>query len=137
MRESPELAALVERIYTALADGDVGWLSGLLSSSDAALVIGTDPAEWYEGATIRERWLEQMDAGLDSARYELLRVRAQEEGDIGWVADETRVVMPDGTTLTMRSTAVFHREDGAWRLLHGHSSVGVPNEAALGMGLPS
>ncbi|MGY1615449.1 nuclear transport factor 2 family protein [Geodermatophilus sp. SYSU D00691] len=137
MRESPELAALVERIYTALADGEVAWLSELLSSSGAALVIGTDPAEWYEGATIRRRWLEQMDAGLDGARYEVIRVRAHEEGDVGWVADETRVVMPDGPTVTMRSTAVFHREDGSWRLLHGHSSVGVPNEAALGLRLPT
>ncbi|WP_448628324.1 nuclear transport factor 2 family protein [Geodermatophilus sp. URMC 64] len=137
MRESPELAALIERMYTALADGDVEWLSGLLSSSDALLTIGTDPAEWYEGPTIRERWQEQMDAGLDSARYEPIRVRAYEEGDVGWVADETRLVLPDGTAVTMRSTAVFHREDGEWRLVHGHSSVGVPNEEALGMALPT
>jgi len=137
VRESPELAALVQRMYAAQAAGDVDWLSALLSDSDDALTIGTDPAEWWEGAQIRERWRAQLAAGMGEARMTATRLLAIEEGDVGWVADEPQVVLPDGTTLMMRATAVFHREDGEWRLVQGHSSLGVPNADSLGMDLPT
>ena len=137
MRESPELIALVERMYAAQAAGDVDWLSTLLSTSDGTLTIGTDAAEWWEGAQIRDRWLAQIAPGMGEARLKATRLRAFEDGDVGWVADEPRVVLPDGTTLTMRATAVFHREDGAWRLVQGHSSLGVPNADSFGLELPT
>jgi ketosteroid isomerase-like protein len=137
MRESPELIALVERMYAAQAAGDVDWLATLLSASDGALTIGTDAAEWWEGPAIRDRWLAQIAAGMGEARMTATRLRAFEDGDVGWVADEPQVVLPDGTTLTMRATAVFHREDGAWRLVQGHSSLGVPNADSFGMDLPT
>jgi len=137
VRESPELIALVERMYAAQAAGDVDWLSTLLSTSDGTLTIGTDAAEWWEGAQIRDRWLAQLAAGASGARMTATRLRAHEEGDVGWVADEPQVVLPDGTRLTMRSTAVFHREDGEWRLVQGHSSLGVPNADSFGMDLPT
>jgi ketosteroid isomerase-like protein len=137
VQESPELAALVRRMYSAQAAGDVEWLSTLLSASDHALTIGTDPAEWWEGAQIRERWRAQLAAGMGEARMTATRLSAFEEGDVGWVADEPQVVLPDGTTLTMRATAVFHREAGAWRLVQGHSSLGVPNAVSFGRDLPT
>jgi ketosteroid isomerase-like protein len=137
VRESPELIALVERMYAAQAAGDVEWLSTLLSASDDALTIGTDAAEWWEGAQIRERWRAQVEAFEGAARMTATRLRAFEDGDVGWVADEPQVVLPDGTTLTMRSTAVFHREDGEWRLVQGHSSLGVPNADSFGRDLPT
>ena len=137
MRESLELIALVERMYAAQAAGDVDWLAALLSTSDGALTIGTDAAEWWEGPQIRDRWLAQLAAGIGEARMTATRLRAFEEGDVGWAADEPQVVLPDGTTLTMRSTAVFLREDGEWRLVQGHSSLGVPNADSFGMDLPT
>ena len=138
MQESPELAALTQRMYAAQAAGEVEWLAGLVTSSDAALTIGSDAAEWWEGGErIRELWRAQIAAGLGDAQAELLRVRAFEEGDVGWVADEARLEMPGGSSVTMRTTTVFHREDGEWRLVHGHSSVGVPNEESVGMSLPT
>jgi ketosteroid isomerase-like protein len=137
VQESPELIALVERMYAALADGDVAWLSGLLSASESAVTIGTDPAEWWEGAAIRDRWLAQLAAGMGEARMTATRLRAFEEGDVGWVADAPTVVLPGGTTLTLRTTAVFHREDGDWHMVQGHTSIGVPNEESIGMSLPT
>jgi len=137
VRESPELIALVERMYAAQAAGDVDWVARLLSTSDGALTIGTDAAEWWEGAQIRDRWLAQLAAGIGEARMTATRLRAHEEGDVGWVADEPRIELPDGTALTMRATAVFHREDGEWRLVQGHSSLGVPNADSFGMDLPT
>jgi adenylate cyclase len=137
VQESPELIALVERMYAAQAAGDVDWLATHLSTAEGALTIGTDPAEWWEGAQVRDRWLAQMAAGTGEARLTATRLRAFEQGDVGWVADEPRIELPDGTALTMRATAVFHREDGEWRLVQGHSSLGVPNADSFGMDLPT
>jgi adenylate cyclase len=137
VKESPELVALVQRMYAAQAAGDVDWLSALLWASDDALTIGSDAAEWWEGAQVRDRWLAQIAAGMGEARLTATRLRAFEDGDVGWVADEPQVTLPDGTTLTMRATAVFHREDGGWRLVQGHGSLGVPNADSFGMDLPT
>ena len=32
-----------------------------------------------------------------------------------------------------RLSVVYRREDGAWKMVHFHSSVGVPNEEAVGV----
>jgi ketosteroid isomerase-like protein len=36
---------------------------------------------------------------------------------------------PDGTEIEFRMTAVFHNENGQWKVVQQHASVGVPNEA--------
>ena len=46
------------------------------------------------------------------------------------------VKLPDGTAISMRSTLVFHRENGEWKLVQQHNSVGIPNEEVVGKALP-
>jgi ketosteroid isomerase-like protein len=138
MHESAELAAAVREMYEAMATGDLQWLTSTLSPGDATTAIGTDAAEWWEGGrVVREKLAAQFEAGLSGVRYESTRMRAYEEGDVGWVADSLLAVLPDGTTAGIRITAVFHREDGVWRLVQNHASLGVPNEQAIGMSLPT
>ena len=59
-------------------------------------------------------------------------VQAYREGSVGWAADRPTFRLPDGTTLPARLTAVFHREDGAWKMVQSHASFGVRNEEAIG-----
>lgn len=40
--------------------------------------------------------------------------------------------MPDGSSVPMRLTGVFHNEDGGWKAVQLHLLVGVGNEDALG-----
>jgi hypothetical protein len=40
--------------------------------------------------------------------------------------------LPDGTEVPFRNTCVFVREDGEWKLIHGHTSIGVRNEEIFG-----
>ena len=42
------------------------------------------------------------------------------------------LILEDGTEIPTRSTAVFHREDGEWKMVQGHKSVGVSNEELFG-----
>jgi ketosteroid isomerase-like protein len=138
MQESAELRAWMEGMYGAMTAGDVAWLEAGLSPGDVTVAIGIDPAEWWEGGgLVREKLAAQFEAGLSGARFEPTRLRAYEEGDVGWVADQPRVVLPGGTTASLRVTAVFHREDGVWRMVQNHASFEVPNEQSLGMSLPT
>jgi ketosteroid isomerase-like protein len=38
---------------------------------------------------------------------------------------------PDGSAMKTRLTAVLRREEGAWKLVHLHVSVGVPDEEVI------
>lgn len=44
--------------------------------------------------------------------------------------DEPSFVFPDGSRLGMRMTLIYRREDDAWKMLHMHASIGVPDEEA-------
>jgi ketosteroid isomerase-like protein len=54
-----------------------------------------------------------------------------EDGAVGWGIDHPSSVLPDGSYLPTRLTAVLHHEDGEWKIVHLHFSVGVPDEQAI------
>jgi ketosteroid isomerase-like protein len=40
--------------------------------------------------------------------------------------------LPNGTEIPCRHTLVLHREEGEWKLVHEHVSIGVRNEELFG-----
>jgi ketosteroid isomerase-like protein len=58
--------------------------------------------------------------------------QAYSEGPVGWVADRASFELQDGTTFPFRLTAILHKEDSAWKLVHSHNSLGVRNEEMMG-----
>ena len=42
-----------------------------------------------------------------------------------------------GTGEALPDEVVYRREDGVWKMVHFHSSIGVPNEDAIGVELPT
>ena len=54
-----------------------------------------------------------------------------EQGPLGWVVDQPAFVFPDGSVMQSRLTALMPREDGRWKLVHLHHSVGVPEEEVV------
>jgi hypothetical protein len=115
------------RFYDRISASDVGAFDELVSSDPATLVIGTAPGEWV---TERDR----LRFGFEA---EGLRIEpgpspiGYEEGGLGWVADEPTYFFPGGSSMRTRLTAVLHREDGLWKVLHLHVSVGVPDEEVV------
>jgi ketosteroid isomerase-like protein len=98
------------------------------------LVIGTDHGDWLEG---RERWIATREA-LMEGMWEGLRLESgeephgYEEGSMGWVADRPSIVMADGTAIPARLTGVVRQEEeGQWRFVHVHLSVGMPDEEVV------
>lgn len=130
MQQSQELKDLMSRFYEAVSQGDVAFMERFISRQDDVLMIGTDPNEWWaDSATITQTIKAQAQAGIQVVADD---TQAYREGSVGWVADRLRFVLPDGTEVGFRWTAVFRQEDGEWKLVQGHASIGVPNEEAFG-----
>lgn len=85
--------------------------------------IGAGRAAWLESVQENATYGIAFEAGL---------VRGFAEGEMGWAVDEPSIVLPDGTRLTARMTAVLRREeDGVLRLVHQHYSWAVPDEVGM------
>ena len=129
MRRSAEIRDTLLRFYEAFSAPDLEGFAQVIAQKgdEGILVIGTDPGDWAEG---RERWIAAREALTHS--MEGLRLEAgeepqgYEEGSMGWVADRPTAVLPEGTIST-RLTGVVRQEEGEWRLVHVHLSVGVPD----------
>jgi hypothetical protein len=58
------------------------------------------------------------------------------EGKVGWEADHASILLPDRKEIPIRVTMVFHEENGEWKIVQYHASIGVPNPEAFGKNLP-
>ena len=129
MQESAEVRGAMLRYYEAAGTADFDTAERLVTRRSPALVVGTGPGEGHDR---REAWV----AGFRSQVEALpgLRIepgagpRAYAEGPVGWFFDEPTWVLPDGTRIPTRWTSVLHEEDGDWRIVHMHVSLGVPDE---------
>ena len=43
--------------------------------------------------------------------------------------------LPDGTEIPFRITGVYHQENGEWKVVQWHASIGISNEEAIGQEL--
>ena len=121
MQPSPELQDLTSRIAEAVGDGDVAFL-------------GTDPDEWWTDLAGLERALAaQRGAGVMVIPGDPL---AYQEGNVGWAIDRTVRFRIGDQEAPFRFSVVYRHEDGEWKMVHFHSSVGVSNEEDRGVTLP-
>ena len=135
MRESAEVRDLLLGMYRAMNEGDfAAFLDRTVSRQPGAIFLGTDPDEVWDRESTLRAGAAQVGMGL---RAEPGDVKGYAEGDVGWAVDAgTRMRFGD-QEVPIRATAVYHREGGEWKMVHFHSSVGVPNEEAVGQELPT
>jgi len=53
-------------------------------------------------------------------------------GDIAWAEGRGRFTRADGAERPVRMTGVLVREDGQWKVVQSHASIGVPNADIFG-----
>ena len=132
MRQAPELESLISRLYRAMAEGDFPTLEQIFSPLPAALVIGTDPSEWWEGGAVfvesMRRRLEELGHGIPVATSS---PRAFSDGEVGWAADRGVYRLPGGAEQQFRGSFVFCRQNGAWRIVQWHVSFPVDNDTVI------
>ena len=132
MERSSELRDVLLKFYEALSKGDLSVFDRHFSTAADVRGIGTDPDEWWSGPRLVEVWKEQVAAMGGRMPLEAGDAEAFIDGDVGWVADRPSLDTGDGNRLTIRYTAVFHKEGGEWKLVQSHGSIGIPNEESIG-----
>lgn len=135
MKQSYEIEAIVRRLWDARTRGDLTVMKGLWSQSEHLLIIGSDEREWLEGTreSIPVASAQVEEWPIETS--ELLRLRAYEEGTVGWAAFEEKRTNTNGRTAVFRRTIVFILEAGSWKIIQSHFSAPVPNMETAGVEL--
>ena len=137
MERSKAIETLVSKVYEAIKRGDAGAVASLIATGSSSRMIGTDPDEWWSGAeTVNAALRAQLDdmGGIDLVGGE---PEGYSVGTVGWFADRPAFRLADGNQVPVRLTGVVVLEDGSWKLIQAHVSVGVPNEEVVGRELPT
>jgi ketosteroid isomerase-like protein len=132
MEASQEIRAVIAGWFDAVVAGDVGWRDRHVSKAAGLRIIGTDPAEWLEGQPAFAFLRDEAAAVGGKVTVALQSLEGFAEGSVGWGAAVPEITLADGRKVAPRWSAVFHRENGAWKLVQLHASVAVGNEAAFG-----
>lgn len=95
-------------------------------------IVGTDPEEWLNGEAAYGFLKREAETVGGRLTVKVLEAEAFCEGDVGWGVARPEISLSDGKKVAPRWSAVFHRQDGAWKLVQLHASLAVGNEAAFG-----
>lgn len=128
---SPEIEEVLRDMLDAMVRSDVEELGRRTSRDAGVLSIGSDPNEWAEGYDeIMRLFRESTPEGELGVHVGLEDVKAFREGGVGWAAAHGFFEM-EGRRVPVRLTAVLHQEDGDWKAIQSHASIGVPNAQML------
>lgn len=127
MIESPDARAALLRFhetFTAATPGDLESFDRVFSCEPSLLIIGTAFHEWVEGREQGARaW------GTEGVSLEAGDPIAWEHGTVAWAADRPTFVLGDAR-IPIRILAVLLEEEGAYKIVTAHFSVGVPDDVA-------
>jgi class 3 adenylate cyclase len=133
IKRSPELEAFIRRMCMAFTRADDAAMGNMTVTDPALRVELSGEEDWLRGEDVvpilRER---ARMIGLTS-QLEFDRLEGYAVGDFGWTACSLSTLDEDGETRSFRHTAVFAIEDGVWRCVQFHTSVGVPTKDVFGV----
>ena len=132
MERSAEVETTVRDLMSAMNRGDVAAFTGGLSA-ELTVGIGTDDEEWWEGHDATAAAVKAQLEASGGLPFEVAEPRGYAIDGFGWFENRATIDAGDGQTVPVRMTGVVRQEDGQWRLLQMHASIGTPN-ADLGMG---
>jgi class 3 adenylate cyclase len=136
MKESPELEALVRRLFkAAYIDHDVATVRNITQgpsdpSSGLRMILAADD-EWFFEPDVE--YIVQRTREIATTGVEFDHIEAFEQGDVGWFAASAILTRVDHEPSASRYTGIFVMEDGVWRSVQWHASLGVPNAEAWGV----
>ena len=137
MQPSPELRDVFMRGMQDLVAKNASAFLTLYSREPGALVIGTAPTEWLEGYAAFEPMLRASIEGGSGNMPQDFQLQTWQEGSVGWAVYQWTGRLPNGNTIKFRGTNVFHLEDGVWRSVHQHNSVGIPDDQVMSIATPA
>jgi class 3 adenylate cyclase len=132
IQRSPELEAVVRRIWTAFSQGSTAAIDNMTSDDPSTRFILSADDEWFSHADHLPELMAARAAQINIDRIEFDRLEAYQLGETGWAAHELTVFLSDGESRRFRQTGTFVIEDGIWRATQLHTSRGVPAEETFG-----
>ena len=128
---SPEIEQVLRDTVNAMARSDLDEIGRRTSRHPCVVGIGSDPNEWTESYDDLMRTMRDStpDAAL-GVTVGFDDVKGFREGSVGWAAARGYFEM-DGKRVSVRMTAVLHQEEGEWKTVQTHASIGVPNARML------
>jgi hypothetical protein len=127
MQPCEELKNLVLRHYGKFSAGSQSeTIQEMYSLQEGVVIIGAGPDEWFDD---REGILRVIKEGSSTKLdIDIQNIYGCCEGSVGWTMDRVSVRLPNGNTLPMRHTRIFHQEDGKWKMIHLHVSMSAIEE---------
>ena len=136
MEPSAELQGVIRSWFESVAKGDASWLDTHLSTDKRLRIIGTDPQEWLQGQQAADLLKADLAVMGGKVTIQVKEVEAFSEGSVGWGVALPEITLEDGKKVAPRWSAVFRRENGDWKAVQVHASVGVTNEQLFGVEFP-
>ncbi len=127
MDEEAAIRALIEERSAAMRDKDAARAVATLALDVVAFELAP-PLALGPGAARDEAGLAAwLSAWEGPVGIEIRDLHIETGGDVGWCRSLNRLHgrLKDGrpVDMWMRSTLAFRREDGEWKIAHGHSSL--------------
>jgi uncharacterized protein (TIGR02246 family) len=128
--DQDEVRKVIEETIEALNAGDAARLRSVLSERVEGVHIGTDAGEW-------ETSMQVVDAVAAAGAADDVQLVADDvdihvQGDVAWAEGHGRFILTGGEERSARMTWVLVREDGQWKFVQSHASIGVPNAEIFG-----
>ena len=108
MKPSEEIRRIVERWMQAISERDSESSLERVSDLPGALMIGTDPEEWFHGAEAHAIWARQLEE-LDSFSVVGTEIEAWEEGTVGWASVKEKISWDDQEAESARHICLSSR----------------------------
>ena len=129
MERSSDIEQLVRAWFESASRGDTSLVDAHVSPGRGTRLIGSDPSELFSGGDAVAQFLRgEIEGAGGEATFAPADVDAFSEGTVGWASTTVTITLPDGKHVSPRWSAVFHQEDGVWRFVHTHASIGIANE---------
>jgi ketosteroid isomerase-like protein len=125
-----EIRAVFDQLVEAQNAGDAQRTRALMSQRPGAVHIGTDAEEWWTATQLADEVAAA--SGSDDVQVVADDLDVHVQGDVAWAEGRGRFTRAGGGERPVRLTGVFLREDGQWKLVQSHSSIGVPNAEIFG-----
>jgi uncharacterized protein (TIGR02246 family) len=125
-----EIRAVFDQMIEAQNAGDAERVRSMLSRRPDAVHIGTDAEEWWTSKQVADAVAAV--GGADDIQAVSDDTEIHVQGDVAWAEGRGRFTSAGGGERPVRMTAVFAREDGQWKVVQSHASIGVPNKDIFG-----
>lgn len=133
MEQSAEIRGFLSSLIETFGTPRMGSaFTGAMAAEPGVLLVGTDPAEWWDNPEDLRQAMQAQSTELQGAAATVSHAEGWVQGEVGWGAVKADVSFPDGSAAMLRITATLARRSGGWKIVQCHASVGAANEQIVG-----